>query len=124
MKIAEILETKFDQILRDERVLSLLSKNINIAVSLQKNATKRLESFLAIADIPTLRGLNDLFKSVNELEKLTMVQREEIENLKGEIAKLKTEKIIPIVAKEKEEVTLRPTPKATPKKRTNNPLYR
>lgn len=87
-KIEAKLESKIDEILRDERVLKVLSKNINNMIKIQNYATRRLEFVLRIADVPTLKGLNELFESVNHLEKETMKQRERILILEKRLAQL------------------------------------
>jgi hypothetical protein len=84
-KAIEVLEAKIDEMLRNRRVLLLLSKNINTAIKVQTFATKRLELVLRIADIPTLKGLNELFESVNHLEKESMKQKERILQLEEQL---------------------------------------
>jgi len=84
MKVSKtvlLLENKIDQILRDQHVIGLLSKNINTAINIQSFVNRRLEGVLKLVDIATLKSLNDLFESINQLEKESIVQKEKIANL-------------------------------------------
>ncbi len=88
MKIAKtvlLFENKIEELLRDKRVLAVASKNINTAIKLQHFANKRLALLLRVADIATHKGLNELFESVNLLEKESMKQKERIAFLENYI---------------------------------------
>lgn len=84
MKVTETLvavEDKIDRILRDKLIINMLSKNVNTAIKLQSFLNNRLEVILKIADVATLKSLNDLFASINHLEKESIKQAERIAEL-------------------------------------------
>lgn len=87
-KVVNLVEEKIEDILRDERVLSMVSKNINTAVKVQNYAHKRMEFFLKLADVPTLKSLNELFAAVNHLEKENVKLQEKVSELESKIATL------------------------------------
>lgn len=86
-KVVELVESKIEDMLRDERVLNMVSKNINTAVKVQNYAHKRMELVLRLADIPTLKSLNELFLAVNHLEKENIRLSEKVQELEARIAK-------------------------------------
>jgi hypothetical protein len=77
-KAVLLMENKLEELLRDKRVLNLVSKNINNAIKLQHFANKRIAFILKVADIATHKGLNELFESVNQLEKESKIHKERI----------------------------------------------
>ena len=87
-KVVNLVEEKIEDILRDERVLSMVSKNINAAVKVQNYAHKRMEFFLKLADVPTLKSLTELFETVNHLEKENVMLQEKIAALESRLEQL------------------------------------
>jgi len=92
-KVVNLVEEKIEDILRDERVLSMVSKNINTAVKVQNYAHKRMEFFLKLADVPTLKSLNELFEAVNHLEKENVKLQEKVSDLESKLATLEKPKV-------------------------------
>jgi hypothetical protein len=86
-KMIFLVENKIDELLRDERVINVLSKNLNTAIKLQHFANKRLEFILKLADVATLKSLNELFESVNHLEKESMKHKAKIALLEEHLKK-------------------------------------
>lgn len=96
MKVSElvvsIIENKIDDILRDKHVINFFSQNINTAIRLQYFLNKKLELVLRLADVATLKSLQELFESINKLEKDSIEQKEKIAYLE-ELLKSKTEEV-------------------------------
>ena len=93
-KVVELVEGKIEDMLRDERVLNMVSKNINNAVKVQNYAHKRMELILRLADIPTLKSLNELFEAVNHLEKENVKLQERVAELEAKIAHNEKAKVV------------------------------
>lgn len=90
--VVSMVENKIDDLLRDKNVINFMAKNINTAIRLQYFLNKRLELVLRLADVATLKSLQELFESINRLEKESVEQKERIAYLE-ELLKAKSEEL-------------------------------
>lgn len=86
------VEKKIEKLMRDDTFIKVVSYNLNTALKLQKYTHQKFEKILKMADVPTLKSLNELFETVHHLEKETHDQKEKIAHLEAELAKYKKTK--------------------------------
>lgn len=92
-QIINNVEKQLEKIMRDDTFIEMVSFNINTALKIQKYTHKKLETLLKIADVPTLKSLNELFETVHVLEKESHQQKEKIAHLEAELENYRNQKI-------------------------------
>ena len=60
------VEKKIEKIMRDDTFIKVVSYNLNTALKLQKFTHQKFEKILKMADVPTLKSLNELFETIQQ----------------------------------------------------------
>lgn len=92
-QIINNVEKQIEKVMRDDTFIKLVSFNLNTALKIQKYTHRKFETLLKIADVPTVKSLNELFETVHQLEKETHEQKEKIAHLETELADYKNQKL-------------------------------